>query len=75
LSTTFASTIAGRMADGVLTAALAFDGVSVAAAIVTAAAARLRNNLRIYVPLRVMYRPRGAPYAVDPVALMSDPFS
>jgi hypothetical protein len=47
LSTTFVSTIAGRIADGVLTAALASDGVSIAAAIVTAAAARLRNNLRI----------------------------
>jgi hypothetical protein len=54
LSTTLVPAIAGRMADGVLAAALAFDGVSVAAAIVTAAAARLRNNLRIYVPLHVM---------------------
>jgi hypothetical protein len=41
---------AGCIADGARTAALAFDGDRVAAAIVTAAAARLRNNLRIYVP-------------------------
>jgi len=44
------SPIAGCIADGATTAALAFDGDKVAAAIVTAAAARLRNNLRTYVP-------------------------
>jgi len=44
------SPIAGCIADGATTAALAFDGDRVAAAIVTAAAAKLRNNLRIYVP-------------------------
>jgi hypothetical protein len=43
----FESTTAGCIADGATTAALAVDGVSEAAAIVTAAAARLRNSLRI----------------------------
>jgi hypothetical protein len=39
--------MAGCIADGATAAALALDGVSEAATIVTAAAARLRNNLRI----------------------------
>jgi hypothetical protein len=42
--------MAGCIADGVITAALALVGASGAAAIVTAAAARPRNNLRIEVP-------------------------
>jgi hypothetical protein len=54
------STTAGCIADGATTAALAFDGDRVAAAIVTAAAARVRKNLRISIYLlgvNVMYRP------------------
>ena len=39
--------MAGCIADGATTAALALDGAREAAAIVIAAAARLRNNLRI----------------------------
>jgi hypothetical protein len=44
---------AGCIADGATTAALAFDGISAAPVMVTAAAARLRNNLRILIPLHV----------------------
>jgi hypothetical protein len=47
LSTTFVAPIAGCIADGATTAALAFDGISAAPVMVTTAAAKLRNNLRI----------------------------
>jgi hypothetical protein len=77
LSTTSVSAIAGCIADGATTAALAFDGDRVAAAIVTAAAASVRKNLRIRFYLlggELMYRPMHPPYVVDSVALMSDLF-
>jgi hypothetical protein len=53
-----ACSTAGCIAAGATTVALAFDGISAAPVMVTAAAARLRNNLRILVPLHVMCRPR-----------------
>jgi hypothetical protein len=70
------SATAGCIADGATTAALAFDGDKVAAAIVTAAAAKVRKNLRIYVPPYASIRvsPTRKRYAVEPVALMSDAF-
>jgi hypothetical protein len=71
------SATAGCIADGATTAALACDGDRVAAAIVTAAAARVRKNLRIRFTssgVSFMYRPMHPPYVVDSVALMSDLF-
>jgi hypothetical protein len=46
----FESTMAGCMADGAMTAALAPDGINAAALVVAATATRLRTNLRILSP-------------------------
>jgi hypothetical protein len=50
----FESTMAGFMADGAMTAALAPDGINAAAPMVAVTATRLKINFRIFSsPLRV----------------------
>ncbi|MPZ41755.1 MAG: hypothetical protein GEU95_27695 [Rhizobiales bacterium] len=66
------STSAGWIADGVPAAALALDGIRIAAAIVIAAAAKLKKNFRIQVspcgpcvgPMLLTIRPRTSRFDV-----------